>query len=186
MDDQPKIEPFESGAYRRDTVDSRRWEARRATAPAPFGAAAVATRATEEPERDQVFLTGRDGDEYAAKPPMALDEEERREFLTRGRREFEIHCSPCHDLAGAGNGMVAQRGYPFPPTYHSDRLRAMPIGYFFAVATEGRENMPAYGELIPPDDRWAIASYVRALQTSQYAPPEALNEHDETALTEMR
>ncbi len=66
--------------------------------------------------------------------------------------------------------MVVQRGFKTPPSYHSDRLRAMPVGYLFDVATNGFGAMPAYADQVPPADRWAIVAYVRVLQYSQYAP----------------
>ena len=66
--------------------------------------------------------------------------------------------------------MVVQRGFKAPPSYHTDRLRAMPVGYLFDVATNGFGAMPAYADQVPPADRWAIVAYVRVLQYSQYAP----------------
>ena len=97
---------------------------------------------------------------------------------TRGEQRFNIYCSPCHDRTGNGSGMIVRRGYRRPPTYHSDRLRQQPNGYFFDVITRGFGAMPDYAAQIEPRDRWAIVSYVRALQLSQNAsindvPPEA-------------
>jgi hypothetical protein len=66
--------------------------------------------------------------------------------------------------------MVVQRGYKKPSSYHVDRLRQMPIGYFYDVMTIGFGAMPDYAAQIAPADRWAIAAYVRTLQYSQYAP----------------
>ncbi len=92
------------------------------------------------------------------------------ELLARGRERFDIYCSVCHGRLGDGNGMVAQRGFRHPPTYHSDRLRQAPVGYFYDVVTNGFGAMPDYSAQIPPRDRWAIIAYVRALQLSQHAP----------------
>jgi len=89
--------------------------------------------------------------------------------IQRGQQRFNIYCTPCHDRTGNGNGMVVQRGYRHPPTYHSDRLRQVPNGYIFDVITNGFGAMPDYAAQIPPADRWAIVSYVRALQLSQQA-----------------
>ena len=72
--------------------------------------------------------------------------------------------------------MSVRRGFRRPPTYHSDRLRGVPIGHFFDVITNGFATMPDYAEMIPVRDRWAIAVYVRALQWSQYARPDDLDE----------
>jgi hypothetical protein len=66
--------------------------------------------------------------------------------------------------------MVVQRGFKKPSSYHVDRLRQMPIGYFYDVMSIGFGAMADYAAQVPPDDRWAIAAYVRTLQLSQYAP----------------
>ena len=65
--------------------------------------------------------------------------------------------------------MVVRRGYRKPPSFHEDRLRQAPAGYFFDVITNGFGAMPDYAAQIPAADRWAIASYIRALQFSQRA-----------------
>jgi mono/diheme cytochrome c family protein len=90
-------------------------------------------------------------------------------MLARGRERYTIFCTPCHGLAGAGDGAVVKRnaGMPPPPTYHQDRIRHMPDGQLFATIENGVRNMPAYGPQIPTQDRWAIVEYVRALQVSQ-------------------
>jgi mono/diheme cytochrome c family protein len=66
--------------------------------------------------------------------------------------------------------MIVRRGYPHPPSFHVPHLRQAPIGHFFVVMTDGYGAMPAYGDIVLPPDRWAIAAYIRALQLSQYAP----------------
>lgn len=91
------------------------------------------------------------------------------ELLDRGENRYKIFCSPCHGLQGDGNGMVAMRGMKHPPTYHQDRLRQAPNGYFYDVITNGFGAMLGYSAQIPPRDRWAIVSYVRALQLSRNA-----------------
>ncbi len=96
------------------------------------------------------------------------------ELLARGRELFDIYCSVCHGKLGDGNGMVAQRGFRHPPTYHSDRLRQAPVGYFYDVVTNGFGAMPDYSAQTPPRDRWAIIAYIRALQLSQHAPASEL------------
>ncbi|MEO8603050.1 MAG: cytochrome c [bacterium] len=91
------------------------------------------------------------------------------DVLARGQERFNIYCSPCHDRTGSGAGMIVQRGYKQPPSFHEDRLRAMPDGYFFQVMTNGFATMPPYRAQVPPRDRWAIVAYIRALQLSQHA-----------------
>jgi mono/diheme cytochrome c family protein len=90
-------------------------------------------------------------------------------LLERGEDRYKIFCSPCHGLQGDGNGMVAMRGMKHPPSYHEDRLRQSPNGYFYDVITNGFGQMYSYSAQVPPRDRWAIVAYVRALQLSRNA-----------------
>ena len=89
--------------------------------------------------------------------------------MARGQERFNVFCSPCHGRTGSGNGMVVQRGFRAPPSYHEDRLRNAPVGYFFDVMTNGFGAMQDYASQVPVADRWAIAAYIRALQLSQRA-----------------
>ena len=89
--------------------------------------------------------------------------------LDRGRERYNIYCTPCHGYTGEGNGMIVQRGFPQPPSYHIDRLRQAPVGYLYGVITHGYGAMYSYAARIPPEDRWAVVAYVRALQMSQHA-----------------
>lgn len=98
--------------------------------------------------------------------PLPLNQE----LLDRGAERYRIFCSVCHGHLGDGNGMVVQRGFRRPPSYHIDRLREAPNGYFYDVMTNGFGAMPDYAAQIAPRDRWAIVGYIRALQFSQYAP----------------
>jgi mono/diheme cytochrome c family protein len=91
------------------------------------------------------------------------------ELLNRGEERYKIFCSPCHGLQGDGNGMISVRGMKHPPSYHIDRLRQAPNGYFFDNITNGFGAMYGYSAQIPPKDRWAIIAYVRALQLSRNA-----------------
>lgn len=91
-------------------------------------------------------------------------------LMQTGREDFGIFCSPCHGLAGEGDGVIVQRGFPAPPSYHIDRLRAAPAQHFFDVITNGYGVMYSYAARVPPRDRWAIVAYIRALQDSRYVP----------------
>lgn len=90
-------------------------------------------------------------------------------LLRRGRERYEAICTPCHGLTGHGDGMVVARGFPAPPSYHEDRLRAAPARYFVDVISRGYGVMYPYANRVAPRDRWAIAAYIRALQLSQGA-----------------
>ena len=89
--------------------------------------------------------------------------------LDRGEQRFNIYCAPCHGRTGEGNGMVVQRGYKQPPSFHIDRLRSAPPGYFYDTIANGFGVMPSYAAQVPVADRWAITAYIGALQLSQHA-----------------
>lgn len=92
------------------------------------------------------------------------------EGLARGRERYNIYCAPCHSRLGDGNGVIPSRGFPRkPPSFATERLQKAPLGYLFDVTTNGFGIMPEYASQIPPDDRWRIVAYIRALQLSQNA-----------------
>ncbi len=91
------------------------------------------------------------------------------QVLTRGQERFDIYCAVCHDRTGSGNGMIVRKGFSRPPSLHSERLARARIGQLFEVITNGFGAMPAYASQLTPTDRWAIVSYLRALQLSQHA-----------------
>ncbi|MCR0982928.1 c-type cytochrome [Roseomonas populi] len=103
-------------------------------------------------------------DRIAANPPPITAE-----LLERGRERYAIACVPCHGAAGDGDGMIVRRGFPPPPSYHTQRLRAVPARYFYDVITDGYGVMYSYAARVQPADRWAIAAYIRALQLSRHA-----------------
>ena len=124
---------------------------------------------------DEHLYTGKVNGEIATTFPFAIT----RADLDRGEERFNIYCSPCHGRTGEGNGMVVQRGFRQPPSYHVDRLRQMPAGYFFDVITKGFATMPDYSAQVSVEDRWRIVAYIRALQLTQQAttadvPPDEL------------
>jgi len=93
--------------------------------------------------------------------------EQKAALIKRGQERFNITCLPCHGREGDGRGIVVQRGFPQPPTYHIDRLREVEDGYIVDVITNGFGRMYNYAARVTPEDRWAIAAYIRALQYSQ-------------------
>ena len=130
---------------------------------------------------DRVLYTGLGSDgKFVSELPSAVVFD--KALLVRGRQRFDVFCSPCHGRQGNGQGMIVQRGFKQPPSYHIDRLRAQPLGYFFDVMTNGFGQMSSFASQVPPEDRWAIAAYVRTLQFSRNAPLAELTDADRAAL----
>jgi mono/diheme cytochrome c family protein len=103
------------------------------------------------------------GEEERQAPPVTPA------LLERGQDRYRIFCTPCHSERGDGRGMIVQRGFPPPPSYHLQRLRDAPVQHFYDVITQGYGAMYPFADRVPPADRWAIAAYIRALQRSQNA-----------------
>lgn len=114
---------------------------------------------------DSYFYTAKIGNAIGNYMPFPVTVE----VLSRGRERFNITCAPCHGRVGDGLGFIPTRGFRQPPSFHIDRLRKVPIGYFFDVDTNGFGVMPDYAAQVAPRDRWCIAAYIRALQLSQNA-----------------
>ena len=104
---------------------------------------------------------------FVEKIPIPVDQA----LLELGRRNFDVVCATCHGIAGDGRSMVAlNMSLMAPPTFHSEKLRAKPDGYFFEVISNGFGAMPAQAWRFKPRERWAVVAYVRALQYSQHLP----------------
>ena len=115
---------------------------------------------------DTLYYTGKGADgQFSNEFPFPVT----KDVIERGHQRYNIYCTPCHGRVGDGNGMVVNRGYRRPPSYHIDRLRQAPNGYIFDVISNGFGAMPDYAAQIPVADRWAIVAYERALQLSQHA-----------------
>lgn len=119
---------------------------------------------------DNYFYTAKIGNAIGDYMPFPVTAE----VLARGRERFNITCAPCHGRVGDGLGFIPTRGFRQPPSFHIDRLRKVPIGYFFDVDTNGFGVMPDYAAQVAVRDRWCIAAYIRALQLSQNAPASAI------------
>jgi mono/diheme cytochrome c family protein len=152
MHDQPKYIPLRPSSFFADGRSAR---------PLPEG-----TVARGHLNEDTAYYTGKGPDgKLVTEFPVPVT----RDMILRGQQRFNVYCTPCHSRLGDGNGLVVQRGYRHPPSYHIDRLRQAPVGHFFDVMTNGFGAMPDYAAQVPTADRWAIASYIRALQYSQQA-----------------
>jgi len=167
MHNQPKIKPLAENDFFADGSGAR---------PLP-----AHTVARGELHADKALYTGRAADDsLLTEIPMPLT----RQVLERGRQRFDIFCSPCHGRTGEGDGMVVRRGLKQPPSYHIDRLRMAPVGYFFYIMSNGFGVMPSYAAQVPVEDRWAIAAYIRALQLSQHFEASKLTAEERARLDE--
>ncbi len=151
MHDQPRFKPLAMSDFYTDLRSAR---------PPVEG-----TVARGQLHEDTYFYTGKIGKDDGDYMPFPATED----VLQRGQQRFNIYCAPCHSRMGDGNGMIVQRGFKHPPSYHIERLEKAPLGYFFDVMTNGFGAMPSYAAQIPEHDRWCIAAYIRALQLSQHA-----------------
>ncbi len=152
MHDQPSYKPYAQSSF---------WPDQRSARPAIDGAVARGKLKT-----DTRLWKGRAADgTFITEIPMPVT----KALLMRGQQRYNIYCTPCHGRTGEGEGMVVQRGFKHPPTYHSDRLRQQPPGYIFDVISNGFGSMVSYASRIPMEDRWAITAYVKVLQFSQNA-----------------
>jgi hypothetical protein len=129
---------------------------------------------------DELLYTGKENGVVADKFPFPMT----RADLERGRERYNIYCTPCHDYTGGGRGIIVQRGFPSPPSFHLDSLRKAPAGHYFEVITNGFGSMYSYASRVEPEDRWRIAAYIRALQLSQHATMQDVPENERTKLTE--
>ena len=161
MYDQPKIS--------RPLQESTFWADGRASRPLVDG---VVTWSAGEYTEDLLLTDGKLGGADSPVFPFAINTDD----LARGKERYEIFCTPCHDRAGTGNGMIVKRGFKQPPSYHQDRLRNAAPGYFYGVIKNGFGQMQGYSPQIPVEDRWRIVAYIRALQLSQNADPKDLPE----------
>lgn len=152
MHDQPYYEPYEASEFFPDGSTNQ-----------PIPAGTVARGLLKD---DTHFWFGRD-ESGGLVDTLPAQMQWDRAMLERGRERFDIYCSICHDTSGSGRGMIVQRGFKQPQPLYEDRLRAMPLGYFYDVATNGFGIMPSYSRMVPTEDRWAIAAYIRVLQQSQ-------------------
>jgi hypothetical protein len=165
MHDQPKFKTYEKNPFFADGRSAR-----------PLVAGTVARGNLQD---DAHLYQGRENGEPAKKFPFPITEQ----VLLRGQERFNIYCSPCHSSLGDGQGMIVQRGLKQPPSFHIERLREAPVGYFFTVISNGFGVMYDYSDRIPPEDRWAIIAYIRALQLSQHATLEDVPAEERQKLT---
>ncbi len=122
-------------------------------------------------QEDVAFYQGKQGDAWLKGFPAQLTISDA--LMDRGQQRFGVYCAPCHGVSGLSDGTVAQRAeklaegtWVAPTKVTEPHVIVQPEGQLFNTITHGIRNMPAYGAQIPPQDRWAIILYLRALQKS--------------------
>jgi mono/diheme cytochrome c family protein len=167
MHHQAKVKPFRESTFFADGASAR---------PLPEG-----TVARGFLREDAALARGQGPDgKFVERIPVPLT----RTLLARGQERFDIFCSPCHGRTGEGQGMIVQRGFKRPPSFHVDRLRAERAGYFFDVITNGFGQMSSYAMQVTAEDRWAVVAWIRTLQASQHMPGDFLETADRNHLDE--
>jgi mono/diheme cytochrome c family protein len=152
MHNQNKVEPLEASDFYADGMAAR-----------PIPANTVPRHALGAKIAPYTGLTVAPASMLTGPPPATLA------LLKRGQQRYDVFCAPCHSRVGDGKGMIVQRGYKQPTSYHDPRLVSAPTDYFVQVITQGFGVMPSYASQVGLEDRWAIAYYIRALQYSQNA-----------------
>src|ERR1700743_2784299 len=150
MQNQPKFIPLRSSEFYSDRRSARY--------PVPGTVPQLEDKAVDREQLDpgSYYLTGRHGNAYGNEIPAQLGDvnsaKDRAQLLARGRQRYDIYCAPCHSKVGDGDGMVVQRGYHRPPSFHVQRLRSAPIGWFYDVISNGFGGMPDYAAQVKPAD----------------------------------
>jgi hypothetical protein len=148
---QPRYEAFEESTFFEDNSSAR--------------SIVADTVARGQLQLDEHLYSGQMNGEFAQTCPFTVT----LEVLERGQERYNIFCSPCHGLAGDGQGIIVDYGLREPPSFHTPELRDDPPGYYFDLISRGTRVMPSYASRIRSEDRWAIVAYIRALQLSQNA-----------------
>lgn len=135
---------------------------------------------------DTAFHLGTIDGEYVTTFPEQVNVDDA--LLVRGRDRYEIFCLPCHGVTGLGNGPVHDRAMMLlnngtngtiwvqPRNYHQADMQTLPPGRIFYTISNGFGNMAGYASQIPVEDRWAIVSWVYALQVARNAPSHAVDD----------
>jgi mono/diheme cytochrome c family protein len=171
MQDQPRLKSFKQSDFFPNQMGSRQPVAGTVARGYLREDKALYTGKKDEVSTEpQQTVTDAAGNTYVSTFPNDIDYfpvPVNQELVDRGQDRFKIYCSVCHGPLGDGDGMIVQRGFSKPPSYHDDRLRNAPVGHFFDVATNGSGKMNGYASQIPVADRWAIVAYIRTLQISR-------------------
>jgi mono/diheme cytochrome c family protein len=180
MDRQPKLRPQSANEFFPDRFSSRPHPAHTVPRAAPLAVGDTAVY----PFEDHPVFTGM----VAGTPPGATNFVEvnplplTAELLASGQQVFNIHCQLCHGAAGDGKGVTTKYGMVVIANLHDPRIVLQTDGEIFHTITHGKNLMQGYAATIEPRDRWAVISYVRALQLSHLARAEEVPADQQAAL----
>lgn len=130
----------------------------------------------------EYYNTGQMGTNWGTGLPVPVTAE----LMARGQQRFNINCAVCHGMTAAGDGITKQYGLTTVVSLQDDRIRKMADGEIFNTITHGKNTMLAYGPNVSVPDRWAIISYLRALQRSQNATAADVPPDHQAELTEAK
>ncbi|MEK9657898.1 MAG: cytochrome c [bacterium] len=101
---------------------------------------------------------------WVSKIPIPVNQK----LLLKGQQQFNIYCAVCHTKTGDGSkSLISKRGWVIPNiTEYSTRIKK--DGELYSIVTHGIRSMPGYSYALNVEDRWAVVSYVRALQKASY------------------
>ncbi|MEX0719376.1 MAG: c-type cytochrome [Balneolaceae bacterium] len=168
MDDQPRKEAQEENSFFEDGRSMRQ--------------PVEGTVARGFEKSDGAYYEGVDeSGDFIASNPVDIT----RSFLYRGKERYEIFCSPCHGMSGAGDGIIMNYGYVPAPSFYDPRIQSLPDGEIYSAIHNGVRTMPSYRTQIPVEDRWAIVAYVNALQSTRVSESE-ISEYDEANVDELK
>lgn len=183
MHDNPKYKPYREGANRQlpeGTVSRGSLDLNPAGPKLTQAAAAATTASGAQAGTSPTPVAvpqGEDGFPFKLSENPEEKRAQLKAILDRGENRFNISCLPCHGKLGDGNGMIVQRGFKRPPSYHEARLQNAPSSYFYDVITNGFGQMSNYADQLTPEDRWKVIAYIRVLQLSQRADVAKLAEN---------
>lgn len=90
------------------------------------------------------------------------------QVAARAQEVYRVNCSMCHGQAGKGDGILQAyfkaANQRLPADYTTDAVKARTDGELFAIITNGLGQMPAFKDLLPYEDRWALVYQIRTFQ----------------------
>jgi len=92
--------------------------------------------------------------------------------IERGKTVFQTFCTACHGPDATGNGLVAKRGFPPPPSFLTGKSLKMKDGQLLHILSFGQNSMPNFAAQLPLDRRWDVINHIRSLQAVESSKPD--------------